>query len=81
MNVLHSLLNVPNCAGVKICLGESADKIAALYACTEEVANFNLRIKYKEIPQAPNRDRDSINLSFCTPSTEDIPLSVVDRAR
>ena len=29
---LHSLLSIPNCAGVKICLGASADKIAALYA-------------------------------------------------
>ena len=40
MRTLHSLFSVPNCAGVKICLGTSAEKIAALYANTVEAAKF-----------------------------------------
>ena len=71
---MHRLNSVPNCARVKICLGESADKIAALYARTVEAAK-----KLKEVPQIPCRDRDRNDLSLCTPSTENVPLSVKDR--
>ena len=35
---LHSLISIPNCAGVNICLGARADRIAALYALTVEAA-------------------------------------------
>ena len=40
--MLHSLVSMPHCAGVKICLGASADKIAALYVCMEEAAKYKV---------------------------------------
>ena len=40
LKALHSLLSVTNCAGVKICFSERADKIAALNTRTVETAKL-----------------------------------------
>ena len=40
LNELHSLLSVPNCAAVKICLSERTDRIAALNAQMVEAAKL-----------------------------------------
>ena len=40
LKALHSLLSIPNCAEVNICLGERADKIAALNVRIVEAAKL-----------------------------------------
>ena len=75
--MLHSIVSVTNCAGVKICLNVSAEKIAALYTRTVEAAKKVILIHVGEARKPAkylDRNRDSSDLSLCTPSTEDNPL-------
>ena len=48
-----ALLSIPNCAGVKICLGKRAEKIAALYARTVEAAKCKSSKNERKSPRTP----------------------------
>ena len=58
-HIACSLFSVPNCAGVKICIGASADKIAAF------IHAHNLRSSNKNSKKSPESPKETETGSIC----------------